>query len=265
MSAHLELVRAGAKAPAPPSADASSNVWLDSDGSPAAYGGSDEVSHWMELPGVGSFRFGDGPRVTVFPANGVRDETVEDAFRRIVLPMALQAEGEEVLHASAVVGPAGVVAVCAVSGTGKTTLAYALSRRGHPLWADDAVAFDSNDDGVLAQPLPFTLRLKGESATLFGDAPTETLYEPEAERLAAILVLAREEGISVELLDTAAAFPLVLEHAYCFDLDENERKRTMMASYLELAARIPIYRVRMQPGLDRLPALLDRLERDVLA
>jgi hypothetical protein len=56
----------------------------------------------------------------------------------------------------------------------------------------------------------------------------------------------------------------VLEHAYCFDLDESERKRTMMASYLELAARVPIYRVRMQPGLDRLPALLDRLERDVL-
>lgn len=265
MSAHLELVRAGAKAPAPPSVDASSAVWLDSDGSPAAYGGSDALSHWMELPGVGSFRFGGGPHVTAFPAGGVHDETVEDAFRRIVLPMALQAAGEEVLHASAVVGPAGVVAVCAVSGTGKTTMAYALSRRGHPIWADDAVVFDPGDEGVLAQPLPFTLRLKGESATFFDGAPTDTLYEPGAERLAAILVLERDEVMSVERLDTAAAFPLVLEHAYCFDLDESERKRAMMSSYLDLMARVPAYRVRMQPGLDRLPGLLDRLEREVLA
>lgn len=265
MSAHLRLVRAGAKAPAPPSADASSAVWLDADGRPAAYGGSDAVSHWIELPGVGSFRFGSGQHVTVFPVNGVRDETVEDAFRRIVLPMALQAGGEEVLHASAVVGPAGLVAVCAVSGTGKTTLAYALSRRGHPLWADDAVAFELRGDGVLARPLPFTVRLKGESATFFGDAPTDTLYEPEAERLAAILILERGEVSAVERLETAGAFPRVLEHAYCFDLDESERKRAMMASYLELVARVPVHRVRMQPRFDRLPELLDRLEREVLA
>jgi hypothetical protein len=264
--AHLELVRAGARAPAPPSADASSNVWLDSDGSPAAYGGCDDVSYWMELPGVGSFRFGDGASVTAFPLAGIGNGTVEDAFRRIVLPMALQARGQEVLHASAVAGPGGVVAVCAVSGTGKTTLAYALSRRGHRLWADDAVAFRFEGKAVVAEPLPFTLRLKGASADFFGPPPVGELHEPEADRLASVIVLSRDDyGHSVDRLDTGAAFPLILEHAYCFDLEDEKRKRQMITAYLELVERVPVYRVRMEAGLELLPRLLDRLEDHVLA
>jgi hypothetical protein len=261
---HLELVRAGAKAPARPSADLASNTWLDADGTPAAFGGSDDVSRWLELPGVGSFRFGDGTQVTAFPQNGVTDETLEDAFRRIVLPLALQVHGEEVLHASAVVGPAGVVALCAVSGTGKTTVAYALSLRGHALWADDAVALRLHGTDVLARPLPFTLRLKGQSSQFFGGDIGDAVHERDAGRLGAIVVLERSPRSSVERLGSAAAFPLVLEHAYCFDLDDEKRKRAMMASYLELVGRVPVFRARMETGLDLLASLLDLLERDVL-
>ena len=78
-------------------------------------------------------------------------------------------------------------------------------------------------------------------------------------------MLERSPRSSVERLGSAAAFPLVLEHAYCFDLDDEERKRAMMASYLDLVGRVPVFRTRMETGLDRLASLLDLLERDVLA
>ena len=48
--------------------------------------------------------------------------------------------GWEALHASAVLSPQGVVAFCAGSGTGKSTIARGLSERGYQLCADDAVA-----------------------------------------------------------------------------------------------------------------------------
>src|ERR671935_59558 len=63
--------------------------------------------------------------------------------------------GREVLHASAVITARGVVAFCAVSTTGKSTIAYQFSRRGYGIWADDALAFDGADRGVTALWLPF--------------------------------------------------------------------------------------------------------------
>ncbi len=56
-----------------------------------------------------------------------------------ILPDVALARGYEALHASALESPAGVVAIAAPSGTGKTTLALALQRRGWRLFADDVL------------------------------------------------------------------------------------------------------------------------------
>src|SRR6202011_4350306 len=126
----LELVRADAPS-LPPFDGPGVETWLDSDGAAAAYGGSGAGRHWMVLPGVGPFTFtNDAEGVEAFPEEAVSDALVEDSFRRIVLPMALQARGRQVLHASGVVGSDGVVALCAVSETGKATPALCLGSRG---------------------------------------------------------------------------------------------------------------------------------------
>jgi hypothetical protein len=56
------------------------------------------------------------------------------------------------LHASAVVLRGKAVAITAVSGTGKTSLALALLERGAELLADDVVALEVGRDGVVAHP-----------------------------------------------------------------------------------------------------------------
>ena len=259
----LEIASAGAKAPALPSADeAGVNVWRDDDGAPVAYGGRLDGRGWMVLPGVGAYVF-DDRTVQAFPEDGAGESLVADGYRRTVLPMALQALGREVLHASAVRRPDGVVALCAISGSGKSTLAYGLSRRGHPLWADDAVVLEPTPEGFRTLPLPFTLRLLPASADYFGTNGSGLEEPAEDAPLAAVCVLARvDEGddVEIERLDSAEAFPAVLTHAYCFSLDDEERKRRMVEAYMELAARVPVFRVRLRAGLERLPAILDGLE-----
>jgi hypothetical protein len=231
----------------------------------------------MHMTGVGCFRFSDADDVEAIPQSGVPLDIVWDTFYRSVLPMALQTRGWEVLHASAVLMPYGVLALCAISESGKSTIAYALSQRGYPLWADDAVAFENKHEQVRAVSLPFKIRLRPASALFFGREP-DTVHTPlhagnneqtylEPLPLAALCVLQpdseRTHGPAVETirLSPVAAFTALLPHAYCFSLQDTQRKRRMMQHYLHLAKRVPTFEVHFQRGLENLPAILDSIER----
>jgi zona occludens toxin (predicted ATPase) len=188
--------------------------------------------------------------------------------------MVLHMSGREVLHASALRLPAGVVALCADSGTGKSTIAFALNSRGYPLWADDLVAFEVSDHGMQAISLPFSLRLRPSAAALFdlnaAQLPVEASGDgvtPGTEKapLAAICVLRREVNsaapVTVRRLALADSFAAVLAHAWSFALQDRQRKRRMINHYLELVSKIPIFEISFRPGFEDLPALLESIEQ----
>jgi hypothetical protein len=235
--------------------------------------------HWLHLPGLASFCFTNtGEEVRVIAQPPPQYDLIRDTYFRSVLPLAFQARGTEVLHASAVHTPRGIVALCAVSGTGKSTLAAGLSQRGYRVWADDAVAVVTTGECVMALPCPFTLRLRPDAAAFFcasrfglppelaRDSAAEEQREPQP--LIALCILDRvQEGndgkATVEILrmSSAQAFPAVLAHAYCFSLRDTQRKRRMVQQYLDLVARVPTYTVRFHSGLEYLTAILDGVEQ----
>jgi hypothetical protein len=250
-------------------------VWRDSDGAVLAYAEGAGDEYWMHLPGLASFRFSSrGDEIAATVASTAREELVLDAYRRRVLPMALQVCGREVMHASAVRSPAGVAALCADSETGKSTIAFGLSGRGYPLWADDLVAFDISDHVGRAISLPFNLRLRPSAAALFDQDTTgspiaigddDSPPGKETASLLAVCVLRREDAgaarVAVRRLSLAEAFAAVLSHAWSFGLEDGERKRRMIHNYLDLAAGTPVFDICFQPGLTNLPAILDALEQ----
>ena len=61
------------------------------------------------------------------------------------------------------------------------------------------------------------------------------------------------------LLSNSDVISAVLTHAYCFTLEDRERKRRMMNHYLGLVATVPIFDVCLQSGLANLPAILDAI------
>jgi hypothetical protein len=241
--------------------------WRDVDGVVAAWGYVQGSTHHLGIPGVGRFRF-SGHEVAATPEPGASDDLLNDAFRRIVIPLALQALGREVVHASAVAAPGGVVALCARSTIGKSTLAYALARRGFPVWADDAVALEREGETFSVLALPFQLRLRPASVTHFGldDAPSVGPMTPEggARRLAAVCLLQRGEAgptehVKIRRLPPAEAFPAVLDHAYLFCFEGPDRKRRMMRDYLDLTARVPTLLVRFRSGLEHVDPTADAI------
>jgi hypothetical protein len=214
----------------------------------------------MHLPGVATFRL--GPEVVAFPVPSATPEMIVDAFERSVLPMALQALGGEALHASGVLGPSGVVALCGDSGAGKSTLACALADRDYVLWADDAVAFEVGNPGVFAVPLPFRIKLHPEAAMFVGDGHIAESPGRLPVPLAAAVILRRDGdgSLSVLRLEGGRAFRAALEQGYSYRPNDTQRRKGMVDAYLELVARVPIIEVRFEPEWAHFDALVDALE-----
>ena len=151
------IIKAGAEKPPDPFGPGCSGlqVWYDTPGSALAYCFESHGWHWVDVPTVASFRFAVPTEdVAAIPHLPPQPELIRETYLRSVLPVVLQAGGVEVLHASAVQTPRGVVTLCGASGAGKSTLAVALSRRGYPHWADDIVAIDTTGPHVAVVPLP---------------------------------------------------------------------------------------------------------------
>lgn len=69
-----------------------------------------------------------------------------------ILPSIAVMVGYEALHAASVESDEGVVAIMAPSGTGKSTLAIELLRRGLPLFADDVLVLGGDSSTARAHP-----------------------------------------------------------------------------------------------------------------
>jgi hypothetical protein len=242
----------------------------DPDGRPVAYGWVDGDEHWLEVPGAATFRYLPGDaQIVAIPDSAAGEELVEDAYLNLALPLAFQLCGLEALHASAALLPDGAVAFCALSGTGKTTVACGLWARGHAPWADDAVIFEAGDDAVLTHRIPFRANVRPETSAALGidAAVSEPGWPGGSAPLAAVVLLERIPGApgATELVRLPApdALRALEPHAHRFNLGDLERKRRTMQAYLRLTARVPILRVRFAPGFDRLGSVLDDLERTI--
>jgi len=260
-------------APMPDESDPSTLVWVDYAGVPSAYFYRAGAEYWAYLPVVGAFRAGSDGCVLAVPNEGTSENLVVDTYRRTIAPMTLQLLGRQVLHASAIESPNGVIGFCADSQTGKSTIAFGLAHRGYRVCADDALAFEASESGVHVFELPFSVRLRPTSAAYFDvPVPAAPRLPPDGRisigehelPLAALCILSRQdEGGRVELhrLSADAVIRKLLPHAYCFTLLEDELKRLTVEQYLRLAGRVPVYDVRFTASLEELPLLLNEVER----
>lgn len=250
-------------------------VCRDAAGDLLAYCHAENGMLRVDLPDLASFSYERGAgHASAIPHRPLSPGFILDTYHHCVLPLILPALGIQVLHASAVAGPAGVAALCGASGAGKSTMAVALAGRGYAIWADDAVAFDMDESGSTAIPLPFAVRLRSDSARFLGPAIGERVASAAAAAvnrgpapLAMVCVLRRTPDataeVKVERLEAAAACRAMLAHAYCFSVKDAAQKRRTISSYLTLTGRVPVYEIRFRPGLAHLATVLDAVEATI--
>ena len=241
-------------------------VVRDPDGVAQAYGARRQRERWIAVPGAAHFRFLlGGNKVDGFPIDSAPHQMVLDAYYGTALPLVLQAQGFEALHASAVETSRGVSAFCAISGVGKSTLATALSRRGHGFWADDVVLLEPRLNArVLCRRLPPVPGLEAHASEVPGRDRSSGVAP-----LAALALLGRHaakgQHVIVRRLPIGEAFARVLEHAHSFDPSDRDRRRAMSANYLQVVGDVPVFEVSFRPGARYFDAVIETVEETVLA
>ena len=250
------------------------DVWRDAVGGIAGYAVASNGLHWVVIPGAATFCFDHrGEETLAVSQPGVERQVVQEVYDRHVLPVALQALGCEALHASGVRSRHGVLALCGPSGVGKSTLAFALGRQGHPIWADDSVVFEPCRGRALAVPIPFRLRLRPPVASFFslaaGAASGGRMPSGESPPLAAVFLLERFTAspgacpLELRRLSGADAFVGTLRHVNCFSSKDRERTRRLIGNYLDLAASVPLFTLRFASGFARLAEVAEAFSASV--
>jgi len=259
--------------------------WFDTEGRLAAFGGGTTTAWWMHWPHLGTFHFSSTGPVLAHPEPGADPADLHDTFTRHVLPFVLIGREHEGLHASAVGLDDGVTAFCAVSGTGKSSLALGLARRGAVQWADDTVVVRAEDRDVFAIALPFpprvdravlealtTDRLRNpdrmdDRRETAAESPHGVQVTPGAlSRLRRVYFVSRDARLdpgkpSIRPLDGPPGFERLLAHAHPFDLPGPDRRRRMIERLLRVARTVPTYDLRFAPDLTSLPRLIDEVGR----
>ncbi len=226
------------------------STWETTDGRPL-HAASDGDTRYLWSPGAAHFRFtADGD---VDWDGALPEHEASALWTRSALPLAVQARGTQVLHASAVCGPAGVVALCGVSAAGKSTLCAATAHGEVRAVADDALPFRLRDGEATALTLPFALRPRSSAAT--PDLPGAAASGEGGETLPLAAVVLLDPGgaePTLERLRPPEAVGALMRHAYCFALEEG--KAELVVEYAELARCVPVFGLRYE----RRPETLSR-------
>jgi hypothetical protein len=238
------------------------NEWLDDCDQVFARAFSSGALRWIHCLGLGVFAFSASSRVvTVWPEPDAEHDAIIETFSRIVAPLILQDMGWQALHAGAVAGPSGVLAFCGRSGSGKSTLAFAMELAGYRQVADDVLMLRLDQERVMSRQLPFKPRLRPDSLAYFAHMrPAPSFSGPQIVEipLSAIYLLQQNETLNkprLSLLPQARAFSEVLAQAECFDAENPRYTRRLVESYLELAARVPVYSLKYRPSFQHLSNL----------
>jgi hypothetical protein len=260
--------------------------WVTASGEPWLAAAREGDGYRLHFPGLADFQVDRAGREVVGRAGpAIPARTLRHLFLDHVLPRALSLRGRPVLHATAVLLPAGVCAFAGPAGAGKSTLAASFLAAGYPLVADDCLALD--DGGrILAAPAYPGVRLWGDALARLGGpgeagAPVAHYASkrrwargawrrsfPRAPRpLARVYVLVRSSAPAgpprVERLPAPEALMALVGHSFRLDVLDRDRLAEEFRALARVAAEVPVSRLHVPEGLDRLPAVRQAVLADL--
>lgn len=249
---NVEVVYAPVRRPAPGQLPPGDGCW---------YADADEAVYFW--PGSGAFRVHGGRYVELDPDESVGDDALGLIVVGRLLAALLHQRGLFVLHASAIVGPAGAVAIAAHSGTGKSTSAAVLARCGYRLLTDDILAVDLSAAVPTVQPGGRGLKLWPASVDAVGATgvrlrPVVAGSDKQVWPLDAVAgsmplvglyVLEAAAGPTVAPLGRRHAVLEVMSRSYCSEELRLWGGGANLTHAADMVRRVPVRHLRRPAGL----------------
>lgn len=238
-------------------------------------GGDDREIH-LAWESSGSIVVRWGSEILVDARSGVEEALLRTLVLGPALALLLHQRGRLVLHASAVRTNTGAVLFLGGSGWGKSAIAAAMYRRGHPLAADDLAPVHFDGDLPHVYPGFPRLRLWPEFARRLDPSadddarqhggvekrhvPAGLGFSTVPLRLRSIYVLDGHGSTLVRDLRPQEALLDLLRHTYTARLLAGGRSAVHLAQCARLLESVPVRRLRRgsdAEAFDRLAAVVE--------
>lgn len=235
----------------------------------------------IRFPGVADCEIAaDDMAIACTPTPDATAQAIETVLVNSVLPVIGNHRGELSLHGSACSTTEGAAAFVGLSRRGKTTLAGAFARSGHPFLSEDVIALGQRGQAYWVTPSRPVLRLFGDSAEhLVGvqakanpDAGKITLTASESlpfaadpAPLRAIYVLGPGEATapSFTRLGPRDALAEVMQHAFVLDVEDKPRLRAHFERLSDLVLQVPFVLLDYPRNYDELTAVVAAVIEDL--
>jgi hypothetical protein len=260
--------------PQPPVGTTPYDRWVLPDGEVKAELHRTDDGFLLRFPGEADFLIAPDCRTaTGWPAPGTLPDHFSSLFRHGVVPLVGNHLGGLFLHGSAVVIDGRATAFIALSRSGKTTLAAALAKAGHPILTEDVIELVRGDTGYWLQPKPSDLRLFADSAAHLFSLTFPADQEDEKQSIAGgvvapfhndacpldrIYLLGDDHSapLSIAPVDGAAALARLLPHAFVLDVEDKVRLGAHFSRIAELSQLIPCRTLDYPRQYDELPQVV---------
>jgi len=237
----------------------------------------------LRFPGEADFEiFPEADLVRCWPTPDVDPQHLDSLYHNAVLPILGNHGGGLFLHGSAVAIDGRAVAFLGLSRSGKTTLAAALARQGHPLLTEDVIELVHSPAGYELQPKSTSIRLFADSAAfllgndaLAGESwrkhsvPSDCglAFHDRPAPLAHIYLLGddREAPLRIEPLAASMALKQMLLHSFILDVEDKRRLNAHFCRIAELSERIPCSVLDYPRRYSELPSVLNAVIEELRA
>ncbi len=234
---------------------------------------------------TGLFEFlvsADGHEIRYRPLRHATAESLGAYLLGQVVSFSLLAFGIEPLHGTVVVVDGEAIGFLGDCGDGKSTLGAAFLRLGHPILTDDLVVLERSEPGYVVQPgMPRIKLFPGVARRVLGsEARAPQLNDATAKRilplgpgeaygapvpLRALYVLSgrsaasrrHASGVAIAPLSPASACLELVRHTFNTVVVDRERLARQFAFASEVAAAVPVRRLRYPRRLAALPAVCE--------
>jgi hypothetical protein len=229
-----------------------------------------------------------GSEIVCRPRPGTPENTIQHLLLDQVIPLVINLRGGEALHASAVLTYHGVVAFAGPAGSGKSTIAGSLLKRGYSFVSDDCLTLSEKDREIYAIPAYPGLRLWNDAkAHLFGENGNEKSvahytsklrvdieerpesYSPEPKpfvRLYDIINSTETDDTSdirIEKLSPRDSFIALVRCTFRLDITDQEMLVRQFHFLKRIAARVSVRRLSFPRNFNLLLAVREAIINDL--
>jgi len=219
----------------------------------------------VDVPWAARFEIADQSSIRYTLAADADGRAAAEYFSGLVAGFWLRTVAEAVLHGSAVEGPGGAWIIVGASGSGKSSGAAELARRGHALMCDDSVPLAAGPT-VLPGVAMSRLGADGQDGAAGSDGADKVAVPPSAARhepcrLAGIVRLAAVDADRPELRPARGAARLALVAPFLQLLEGVDDRIMTLAKLAGMLPSVPVYALDRPLADDTRAECADLVER----